>query len=86
MTARMLTKICFGTLAPVLLMLAPLASWLKLRALAWVDNHSEERQFGVVLAEQVLVQTPIFLFHNVGFGLTLALTVFMFFDLQVLIT
>ena len=81
MTSRMLTVLCFGTLAPILLMLAPVVAYLNLRAEEWINNHSEQRQFGEVLAEQILVQTPISIFCNLGFAISLGLAIFVFLDL-----
>ena len=81
MASRMLTVLCFGTLTPILLILAPLATYLNLRALEWVKLHSEQRPFGEVLAEQILVQTPIFIFRNLGFIISVGLAIFVFLDL-----
>merc|ERR1712072_517386 len=79
--SRMITMMAFGTLVPVLLMLAPAVSWLNLRAAQWVASHSEEKQFGEVLAEQILVQAPVFVFRNLGLALNLGVMVFVFLDL-----
>ena len=81
MTGHILLAMSFGTLAPMILVVAPLVSWLNLRALEWVASHSKQRRFGVAIAEQILVHTPFVLFRNLGFGLIIGTSIFVFHDM-----
>ena len=81
MASSMLTAISFGTLVPLLLILAPATSLLNLRAIEWATQHSPPRQFGEVVAERVLVQTPVFTFRRLGCCLNLVVMVFVTLDL-----
>lgn len=82
-SSNMIVLLCFGTLAPILLMLAPLMTYSNLLAMEWVAAHTEERQFGERVAEQILVQTPIYIFRNLGIGISVGLALFVFLDLVI---
>ena len=79
----LLTITSFGMLVPFMLLLAPLTMLLNLRARQWIAAHSEERSFGVLVAEQILVHPPIFLIRNLGFGLNILIMAFVFLDMEV---
>ena len=83
MSSNVLTIISFGTLVPIMLLLAPLTMLLNLRARQWIVAHSEERSFGVLTAERILVHPPIFLIRNLGYGLNILIMAFVFLDLEV---
>ena len=79
----LLTITSFGMLVPFMLLLAPLTMLLNLRARQWIAAHSEERSFGVLVAERILVHPPIFLIRNLGFGLNILIMAFVFLDMEV---
>jgi len=81
--STILTITSFGVLVPIMLMLAPLTMLLNLRARQWIAAHSEERSFGVLTAERILVHPPIFLIRNLGYGLNILIMAFVFLDLEV---
>ena len=82
MTSLTLTMISFGTLAPMLLVFAPVVTWSNLRAMQWVGIHGlKQHTFGEQLAERILVPLPITLFQHLSFGLNLVISAFVFFDL-----
>eukprot|EP00656_Telonema_subtile_P051092 TRINITY_DN6796_c0_g1_i5.p1 TRINITY_DN6796_c0_g1~~TRINITY_DN6796_c0_g1_i5.p1 ORF type:complete len:1237 (-),score=178.33 TRINITY_DN6796_c0_g1_i5:137-3847(-) len=76
-----LTLASFGVLVPPLLLLAPVAVWLKLCALDFVVQHSEI-SVGHVLACSVLVQTPVSVFEILGRAFVYSTTVLTFVDLE----
>ena len=79
----LLTISSFGMLVPFMLLLAPLTMLLNLRARQWIAAHSQERSFGVLAAERILVHPPIFLIRNLGYGLNILIMAFVFLDLEV---
>ena len=83
LSSNILTIISFGTLVPIMLLLAPLTMMLNLRAREWIAAHSEERSFGVLTAERILVHPPIFLIRNLGYILNILIMAFVFLDLEV---
>merc|ERR1711924_38916 len=81
-TCSMLTLLCFGSLVPMLTILAPILSISNYAAMEWAAAHSNRKKFGEVIAEQVLVHTPITSFRNIGFGISFILSMFVFLDLE----
>ena len=78
----MLFLISFGTVVPVLLLLAPVVSLLNMRALQWTAKYSGHKSFAELLVERVLVQLPIRYFGKIGLIVNVLLSTFLFVDLQ----
>ena len=83
LSSNILTITSFGTTVPIMLLLAPLTMMLNLRAREWIAAHSEEKPFGVLTAERILVHPPIFLIRNLAYGLNILIMAFVFLDLEV---
>jgi hypothetical protein len=76
-----LTALIFGTVAPLLPLIALLGSWLNFCSLVWVSRTEQDIPFGQLLAATVLVQPPITAVQIMAMGLVVLLSVFIFVDL-----
>lgn len=77
-----LTTAIFGVLMPILLLLAPVATWLNLQAMHWIVRHSEEVPFGELLAERILVQSPTYMLRNFSYALNSVVMIFVLVDME----
>ena len=71
----------FGSMIPMLLLLAPVGVWLQLCALRWCDAH-DQREFGEQLASHALVQVPVRMFMGLILVLGSGMAVFVMIDLE----
>eukprot|EP00656_Telonema_subtile_P056530 TRINITY_DN9049_c0_g1_i1.p1 TRINITY_DN9049_c0_g1~~TRINITY_DN9049_c0_g1_i1.p1 ORF type:complete len:1372 (-),score=167.80 TRINITY_DN9049_c0_g1_i1:1954-6069(-) len=73
----------FGGLVPVLLLLAPIVSWVKLCAWDCIERHSGNGEsWGEVVASNIIVQVPVTLLHRLLRVGTWLVAAFIFVDLQ----
>jgi len=82
LASRILTTVAFGVMMPLLLVLAPVVSWLNLRAMHWIAFHSDPVPFGEELAERILVQSPTFVLRNLAYALNAFIMILVLVDLE----
>eukprot|EP00656_Telonema_subtile_P014933 TRINITY_DN17732_c0_g1_i2.p1 TRINITY_DN17732_c0_g1~~TRINITY_DN17732_c0_g1_i2.p1 ORF type:complete len:559 (-),score=88.77 TRINITY_DN17732_c0_g1_i2:50-1726(-) len=82
MLSDLVTCVVFGVLVPQLLLLAPLAAWLNICSMQWMQEHGPKITFGAQVAQQILVHPPITSFLSIAILGNWVISGFVVFDLN----